>query len=90
MTEEARRWTVRGRVQGVGFRYFVEAKATEIGLRGRVRNQDDGTVLVYAVGTPEQLNQLAALLHQGPRMAEVRGVEEEAAAVQNLRSFRTE
>jgi acylphosphatase len=88
--KEARRWLISGRVQGVGFRFFVENKAIQIGVRGWVRNEDDGRVQVYATGTPDQLNQLAALLHQGPRMAEVRGVEEQEAAVQQLGSFRSE
>jgi acylphosphatase len=86
---EARRWFVSGRVQGVGFRWFVEKNATSIGIRGWVRNEDDGRVHVYAVGTPDQLNELAALLHRGPRMAEVRGVEEQEAPMQQLSSFRT-
>ncbi|MDP9055277.1 MAG: acylphosphatase [Acidobacteriota bacterium] len=87
---QARRWFVTGRVQGVGFRWFVEKKASSIGVRGWVRNEDDGRVQVYAIGTPEQLNDLAALLHKGPGMAEVRGVEEQEAPMQQLSSFRTE
>ena len=86
----ARRWFVNGRVQGVGFRWFVEKHASEIGLRGWVRNEDDGRVQAYAVGTNEQLNELAARLHQGPLHAEVRGVEEHEAPVQQLDSFRSE
>jgi acylphosphatase len=77
-------------VQGVGFRWFVEKSASSIGVRGWVRNEDDGRVHVYAVGTAEQLNELAGLLHQGPRMADVRGVEEQEAAMQQLSSFRSE
>ena len=77
-------------MQGVGFRWFVEKNANNIGVRGWVRNEDDGRVQVYAIGTADQLNQLAALLYQGPRMAEVRGVEEQEAAVQQLSSFRSE
>jgi acylphosphatase len=87
---EARRWFVSGRVQGVGFRYFVEQNALRIGVRGWARNEDDGRVQVYATGTADQLNRLEALLHQGPRMAEVRGVEAQEAPVQQLGSFRTE
>jgi acylphosphatase len=86
---EARRWLISGRVQGVGFRWFVEKNATSIGLRGWVRNEDDGRVHVYAVGSPDQLNELRALLHRGPRLAEIRGVEEQEAIVQQLSSFRT-
>jgi acylphosphatase len=76
-------------VQGVGFRWFVEKHATELGLKGWVRNEDDGRVQVYAVGTKDRLNQLAGFLHQGPRMATVRGVEEKEAAVQPLHSFQS-
>jgi acylphosphatase len=47
-------------------------------------------VQVYAVGTADELNDLAGLLHTGPRMSEVRGVEEREAPVQQLNSFRTE
>jgi acylphosphatase len=83
----ARSWYISGRVQGVGFRWFVEQNANRIGLRGWVRNEDDGRVHVYAVGEPEQLDQLTALLHQGPRSAIVRGVEQQEAAVQQLSSF---
>ena len=60
-----------------------------LGLSGWVRNEDDGRVQVYAIGTPDQLNRLAAWLHQGPRTADVRGVEEHEAAVQQLSSFQS-
>lgn len=87
---EARRWFVSGRVQGVGFRWFVEKNAKLLGVNGWVRNEDDGRVQVYAIGTPDQLNQLAAYLHKGPRLAEVRGVEEQEAVMQQLNSFSSE
>jgi len=74
-------------VQGVGFRYFVEHAAQQLGVRGWVRNDDDGSVEVYAVGTREQLSELAGLLWRGPRWAEVRGVEESEAAVENHAGF---
>ncbi len=77
-------------MQGVGFRWFVEKTAVSIGVRGWVRNEDDGRVHVYAVGTPDQLNELAGHLYKGPRMAEVRGVEEQEAAMQQLNSFHSE
>ena len=83
----ARRYLVRGHVQGVGYRYFATHTASLIGVTGYVRNLDDGRVEVYASGTPEQLSELAAALHRGPRWADVRGVEEQEAAVQQYASF---
>ncbi len=83
----ARRWLIGGRVQGVGFRFFVQHKATALGLGGWARNLEDGRVEVYAVGSPDSLNDLAAALHQGPRMAAVRTVEQHDEAVQNISSF---
>ena len=85
--QSARRWFVRGRVQGVGFRYFAQRAADGLGLRGYVRNLDDGRVEVYATGAEDRLSELAGLLHTGPRWAEVHGVDEEEAEVRSLRSF---
>ena len=83
----AKRWIIRGSVQGVGFRFFVQAKATVLGLSGWARNLDDGNVEVYAAGPVARLSDLAAALHTGPRMADVRGVEEREEAVENLAGF---
>jgi acylphosphatase len=83
----ARLYRVRGRVQGVGFRYFVEHSANALGLRGWVRNLDDGSVEVYASGTAAQLSDLAGLLWKGPRWAEVREVDEAEAALEHHSGF---
>jgi acylphosphatase len=74
-------------VQGVGFRYFVEHSAQELGVRGWVRNDDDGSVEVYAVGNRAQLSELAGLLWKGPRWAEVRGVDESEAPLEDHSGF---
>ena len=71
----ARRWLVRGRVQGVGFRWFVQREATALGLSGWVRNLDDGRVEAFAQGPASVLDALQGRLWQGPRWAEVRDVE---------------
>jgi acylphosphatase len=84
---QAKLYRVRGRVQGVGFRYFVEHSAKALEIRGWVRNVDDGSVEVYALGTPGQHSDLAGLLWQGPRWAEVRGVEEIEAALEHHSDF---
>jgi acylphosphatase len=86
----ARRWFVRGQVQGVGYRYFAQRAAVELGLAGYARNLDDGRVEVYAVGRAEKLDELAGMLHRGPRWSSVRGVEQMEAAVQECGEFRIE
>jgi acylphosphatase len=83
----AKRWVVGGIVQGVGFRYFVQHKASALGLSGWARNLDDGRVEVYAIGSESELNDLAAALHTGPRMADVRSIEEREEPVQKLSGF---
>jgi acylphosphatase len=71
----ARRFLVSGRVQGVGFRWFVTHLGSELGLRGVVRNLRDGRVEVVAAGTDSALAQLAEALADGPPAARVDGVE---------------
>lgn len=83
----AKRWFVSGEVQGVGFRYFVQNKATSLGLAGWARNLSDGRVEVYALGPEDRLNDLAAALHLGPRAARVRSVEEHDERPENLSAF---
>jgi acylphosphatase len=85
---QGRRFLVRGRVQGVGFRWFVEREAYILQLAGWVRNNPDGSVEVLAMGTPGQLAELRSRLQEGPRAARVDDVEEsEAEAVSGLSSF---
>jgi acylphosphatase len=86
----ARRWFVRGRVQGIGFRYFAQRAAAGLKLSGYTRNLDDGRVEVYATGDAGAIAELAGLLHRGPRWADVRGVEEVEAAVEKRDGFRIE
>jgi acylphosphatase len=83
----ARRWYISGRVQAVGFRYFAQRAASALGLNGYARNLDDGRVEVYASGPAEALSELSARLREGPRWADVRGVEEQEAAMEGGSSF---
>jgi acylphosphatase len=88
---EARRFFVRGRVQGVGFRWFVEREAHMLGIAGWVRNNHDGSVEILAQGTRDQLTGLHSRLREGPRAARVDAVEvSDATPSQGLSSFRIE
>ncbi len=88
---ETRRFLVRGRVQGVGFRWFVEREAHILGVAGWVRNNSDGSVEVLATGTRDQLAGLRSRLREGPRSARVDDVQEsEARPVPGLSTFRIE
>lgn len=90
-TVEARRFVVRGRVQGVGFRWFVEREAHILGITGWVRNNADGSVEVLGIGTTDQLAGLRSRLHRGPRAARVDDVQEsEARSLAGLNTFRIE
>jgi acylphosphatase len=62
-------------VQGVGFRVFVLHAARDLGLVGHVANRADGSVEVYAEGTPDALEQLLEELATGPPGSRVAGVE---------------
>lgn len=74
-----RRYTVHGRVQGVGFRWWTRSQAQRLGLAGTVRNLPDGTVEVRASAPAGTLERFEALLRQGPPGAEVKRVETEPA-----------
>jgi len=64
-------FVVKGRVQGVGFRYSTVIKANSIGITGYVRNRPDGSVETLAEGTSEQINMFLSYLEQGPSLSRV-------------------
>jgi acylphosphatase len=75
---------VRGRVQGVGFRWFVREQGRLLGVRGWVRNRPDGAVEVSADGEPTALEQLRARLILGPPGADVHNLEDLAEPTEPL------
>ena len=81
----ARRFIVRGRVQGVGFRWFVEREAKQLGLAGWVQNNEDSTVECLAAGPNEKVEALKARLAQGPRASRVDRVDEFEAQPEETR-----
>ncbi len=72
---EACRWLIRGRVQGVGFRWFVLRRAEELGVTGWAYNRSDGQVEVVGEGPTEALAQFEKSLRSGPRFSRVENVE---------------
>jgi acylphosphatase len=87
----ARKYIVRGRVQGVGFRWFVEREASALGMAGWVKNKEDSTVELVAFGDDAKHAELRAKLAQGPRASRVDRVDELEATQEelqgNLKSF---
>jgi acylphosphatase len=71
----SRRYRIRGRVQGVWYRASARETAIGLGLDGWARNEDDGSVLVYASGDERSLDRLEAWLRRGPSKARVESVE---------------
>ncbi|MEW5693263.1 MAG: acylphosphatase [Candidatus Hydrogenedentota bacterium] len=71
---KTRQFIVKGRVQGVGFRYFVYRYCVNLGLRGYVKNLRDGNVEVVARGEEEILNTLYGILKEGPHLAIVKDI----------------
>jgi acylphosphatase len=74
----AKRFIVRGRVQGVNFRATAAQQALRLGLRGRIWNREDGAVEAEAVGPDDALTKFEAWLHRGPSYAQVESVAAEA------------
>lgn len=72
----ARRYMIRGRVQGVGYRYFAIQAAAACKVVGTVRNLADGNVEVVAEGSPEALAEFRARLEKGPPLSRVNRVDE--------------
>jgi acylphosphatase len=83
----AYRYLVAGRVQGVGYRYFVMREAESLGVTGYARNLSDGRVEVVAEGAEEVLQAFESRLREGPAFANVGGVERTSIAPRGDGSF---
>lgn len=81
------RITVKGKVQGVNYRYNAQAMAHKYDLTGFVRNQDNGSVFAHAEGEEENLNRFIEWCNTGPRLAEVTEVHAEEQEVIGYQTF---
>jgi len=88
MSVQAKRIVVHGRVQGVGFRYFVQHVGSRLGLCGNVRNCPDSTVEIVVEGEAEKIAEFLKKVEQGPPLARVLRVDvEDIPAQGKYRSF---
>jgi acylphosphatase len=78
---------VTGRVQGVGFRNFVQREARKLGVSGYAKNLGDGRVEVLALGDGNAVIELLGLVAKGPRWADVRHCEVRETPMLNLEGF---
>jgi len=85
--ERAKHYVIRGRVQGVGYRYFVLGTAERLGVKGFVRNMHNGDVEVHAEADEATLQLFKLELERGPRMARVTEVVERNVPVSGYSSF---
>jgi acylphosphatase len=83
----AYRYVVQGRVQGVGYRYFVLRQADALGVSGYARNRADGSVEVVAEGSEAAMGDFEARLREGPSFAEVKNLEKEPIAERGSSGF---
>ena len=83
----SRRFLVTGRVQGVFFRISTRDVAVQLSLTGYVKNLPDGSVEVVACGQSDEIDRLAAWLREGPRMASVASVDDEAVEFREFDGF---
>ena len=78
---------IHGRVQGVGYRYFVQETAEQLGLPGWVRNLPDGTVEAVFEGSPAAVERAVEFCRRGPRGAHVEGIEVRLEQPEGLKGF---
>jgi acylphosphatase len=91
MMKKAIRARISGRVQGVGFRYFAQREATQLGLTGFVKNRFDGRVEVFAQGESNLVDHFLEILEQGPRFGKVESLYcEESKMIDKYKSFNIE
>ena len=88
MADAIRHVTIRGRVQGVGFRYWTRRTAAARGLEGWVRNRRDGSVEALLIGGPEAIAAVVEACRNGPPLAQVSDIAESADADDGSLTFR--
>ncbi|OCH19942.1 acylphosphatase [Aliivibrio sp. 1S128] len=88
MSQKSFKFSVKGKVQRVGFRFHTAHEAIKLGLTGYARNQQDGSVEVFACGDEDNIEKLALWLKKGPQLSRVDSVEKADAEWQELSDFK--
>lgn len=88
MEDLVRQIVIRGRVQGVGFRYWTMAEAIRLGVAGWVRNRRDGSVEALFAGPADAVTDLVARCRNGPEFARVDAVEDQPVTANALKMIR--
>ncbi len=83
----AKTYIIKGRVQGVGFRYFVFRKAVSLGIKGYVKNLSNGDVEVIAEGSKNNMDEFEKFLWRGPSLSKVIDIKTDNIPVKNYPSF---
>lgn len=79
---------ITGTVQGVFFRGFIKENAEKLGIKGFVRNLEDGRVEVFIEGNPEEIRKMIEICKKGPKHSEIRSVEEKEEKFQDFKQFK--
>ena len=79
---------ITGSVQGIFFRQFVKDKADKFGVKGYVRNLEDGRVEIFIEGNKDNVEQMLNLCKQGPQHAQIRNIEEKPESFQDFKEFK--
>ena len=79
---------ISGTVQGVFYRSFVKENAEKIGVKGFVRNLEDGRVEIFIEGNPEEVKKMMDICKKGPKHSEIKNVEARIEKFQDFKAFK--
>ncbi|MBT4376414.1 acylphosphatase [archaeon] len=79
---------ISGSVQGIFFRGFIKENAEKLGIKGFVRNLEDGRVEVFIEGMPDQVKKMITICQKGPRHSEIKNIEEKQERFQDFKVFK--
>lgn len=79
---------ISGTVQGVFYRAFVKENAEKLGIKGFVRNLEDGRIEIFIEGNPEEVRKMVEVCKKGPKHSQIRDVELKQERFQDMKTFK--